>query len=176
MRRESNKEKSFRELFEQNYSVMYHAAMVIIKDADVAKDIIDDIFADLWDVYDETSDRYTPSYLVRSIRNRCIDYLKHEQVKSTFARVCIERYRSGALDEVSDDDRMERVLHLISEMPQRTQFVMEQCYLEDKKYDEVADLLGITKSGVKSHIMKGLDMLRNAFSVKYKKGKTNQNP
>lgn len=174
MRRENDREQAFRELFEQNYSAMYHVAMVIIKDADVAKDMIDDIFTDLWDVFDEKSSRFTPSYLVRSVRNRCLDYLKHERVKTAFARIYIERYKSGALNEVPDDDRMEQVLHVISKMPQRTQFIMEQCYLEDKKYSEVAELLGITNSGVKNHIVKGLDMLRNAFSVKYKKGNANQ--
>ena len=174
MGRESHREKAFRELFEENYSTMYHAAMVVIKDTDAAKDMIDDIFADLWEVFDETSECYTSAYLVRSVRNRCLDHLKHERVKTNFARIYIERYKSGALDEVSDDDRMEQALRVISEMPQRTQFVMEQCYLEDKKYGEVAELLGITNSGVKSHIMKGLDMLRNAFSINYKKGRTNQ--
>lgn len=55
-------------------------------------------------------------------------------------------------------------------MPPRTKFVIEQCYFEDKKYQEVAEILGLSRDGVRKNIMKGLSMLRNAFSVKYKKG------
>ena len=45
-----------------------------------------------------------------------------------------------------------------------------QCYFEGKKYDEVAEILGLSRDGIRKNIMKGLALLRNAFSVNYKKG------
>ena len=55
-------------------------------------------------------------------------------------------------------------------MPPRTKFIIEQCYFENKKYDEVAEILGLSRDGIRKTIMKGLALLRNAFSVNYKKG------
>lgn len=55
-------------------------------------------------------------------------------------------------------------------MPPRTKFIIEQCYFENKKYDEVAEILGLSCDGIRKNIMKGLALLRNAFSVNYKKG------
>lgn len=41
--------------------------------------------------------------------------------------------------------------------------------MEGKKYDEVAEMMGITRDGVKKHIMKGLKLMREAFDIKRKK-------
>lgn len=73
----------------------------------------------------------------------------------------------------SDDEEDERIAviqQVMEEMPPRTKFVIEQCYFENKKYDEVAEILGLSRDGIRKNIMKGLALLRNAFSVNYKKG------
>lgn len=168
-KRESYKEQTFRELYESNYPMMFRLAFSLVADSDAAKDIVDDVFAMLWKNFDPDN-KYESFFLLKSIRNTCINYLRHEQVKTNFARIYREKYANGTLHENDDDERIELVMKVIHEMPPRTQFVMEQCYLEEKKYTEVAELLGITTSGVKNHIVKGLSMLRNAFSVNYKKG------
>lgn len=70
---------------------------------------------------------------------------------------------------------LKKISELIHDMPQRTQFVLKQCYYEEKTYKEVAQMLDISTNGVKMHIMKGLETIRKYFGVKYKKG-TDQNP
>ena len=62
------------------------------------------------------------------------------------------------------------VERVMEQMPPRIKFILEQCYFENKKYDEVADILGLSRDGIRKNVMKGLAMLRNAFSVNYKKG------
>lgn len=61
-------------------------------------------------------------------------------------------------------------MRLIENMPPTTRLVMEQCYLYKKKYKDVAEMTGLSESGVRKQIMKGLDTIRSFFSVKYKKG------
>ena len=74
---------------------------------------------------------------------------------------------------ISDDEEDERIAvieQVMEAMPPRTKFIIEQCYFENKKYDEVAEILGLSRDGIRKNIMKGLALLRNAFSVNYKKG------
>jgi len=168
-KRETEKEQRFREMFEANYQSMFFAANAIVNDGEVARDIVDEVFARLWNDFDVSSG-YKPSYLIRCTRNESLDHLRHEKIKSNFARLYLEREKRKTHDDALEDERIENVMAIISRMPAKTQFVMEQCYLEEKKYTEVAEIMGITTSGVKDHVMKGLKMLRNAFSVKYKKG------
>lgn len=80
------------------------------------------------------------------------------------------------LREWNDDDwreseaRIVTIMRLIEEMPSLTRTVMEQCYVYKKMYREVAQLTGLSESGVRKHVMKGLNIIREHFSVKYKKG------
>ena len=73
-------------------------------------------------------------------------------------------------DDDDKDSRLDTIYKVLEEMPPRTRFIMEQCYFEDKKYVEVAEILGLSRDGIRAQVMKGLEMLRNVFSVKYKKG------
>jgi RNA polymerase sigma-70 factor (ECF subfamily) len=68
------------------------------------------------------------------------------------------------------EERIAAIMKLIDEMQEPTHTIMEQCYLYKKKYKEVAQMVGLTESGVRKHIMKGLDKIRAFFNVKYKKG------
>ena len=56
---------------------------------------------------------------------------------------------------------------MMERMPARTRFVMDQCFYEGHTYKEVAALLDISISGVKQHVMKGLRLLRESFSIEY---------
>lgn len=46
---EGEKETQFRELFTQNYSRLYHAALYLTNDSEAAKDVVNDTFASLWE-------------------------------------------------------------------------------------------------------------------------------
>jgi len=92
--------------------------------------------------------------------------LRHDQA----ARQYVEYLQ----DVVEDDEgmtpeeyeeRLRIVKQIISELPPRTRFVLEQCYFNNKKYQEVAEILDVTSSAVKKHIMKALSILRERLSV-----------
>ena len=53
-------------------------------------------------------------------------------------------------------------------MPERTKFVVDKCYMEGMKYVEVAEMMSISRDGVRKHITKALTMLRSAFSIEKK--------
>ncbi len=167
----SKKESIFQELFTTNYSRLYYAALYIVQDAETAKDMIDDVFAQLWENADDDMEIYTQAYLVTNIRNRCIDYLRHTEVENRYAQLYQKMNNDKILaEDENKDERLETIYKVMEMMPARTRFVMDQCYFENKKYAEVAEILGISTDGVRKQIMKALSMLRNAFSVNYKKG------
>lgn len=169
--RVSKKESLFQELFTANYSRLYYAALYFVNDADTAKDMVNDVFTRLWEDFDGDADTYTVAYLIANIRNRCIDYLRHSEVEMRYAQLYVKLHSEGLLAENEEkDERLDRIYKVMEEMPARTRFVMDQCYFENKKYAEVAEILDITTNGVRKHIMKALEMLRNEFSVNYKKG------
>ena len=80
----------------------------------------------------------------------------------------IQEQNSDAHQE--SEERIKMIMAIIDKLPPLTQKVMELCYIEKKRYRETAEILGLSESGVRKHIMKGLDTIRKHFSVRYKKG------
>lgn len=170
-----SKEHFFEAFFQENYSRLYYYALNFIPDSEICKDIVSDAFRHLWEKDDEIVPQTILSYMYTRVRNLCIDYIRHREVENTYIAEHIH-----LTSEMNDDswaeteDRIQKIMEIIETLPPMTRFIMEQNYLQRKKYKEIADITEMTESGVRKHIMKGLEVIRKNFSVKYKKG-GNQN-
>lgn len=163
------KRNQFEELFKKNYSKLYYVAFSIVKDEEDAHDIVSDFFASLWEHYDDDIQHtYNRTYFYRSVQRRCLDFIKHNKVKDKYNQYLLENYTFFGDDEI-EDERLKRIEQVIDQMSERTKFVLDKCYMEGKKYVEVAEMLSISRDGVRKHITKALSMLRAAFSVERKK-------
>jgi len=168
---QGNKAQQFKILYTENYSRLYYSALYFLHDSEVAKDMVNDVFTEIWEHFDPLRIQYTFAYLYTNVHNRCIDYSRHVAVENQFVSLYREMNREMTLSEAKEkDERLDVIYEVLKSLPQKTQFVVEQCYFNDKKYTEVADILGITTDGVRKHIMKALSAIREHFSVNYKKG------
>lgn len=160
----------FERLFKENYTRLYYYALSFIPDPETCKDIVSESFRVLWERFDSIKQETMLSYMFAHVHNLCIDHIRHQEVESSYATSYLKIVSEMSSNDWSEqEEKMERILKIINGLPPQTKFVMEQCYLYKKKYREVAEILGLTESGVRKHIMKGLDTIRNEFSVKYKK-------
>lgn len=170
-----SKEIFFEKFFRDNYSRLYYYALNFIPEQETAKDIVSDAFRHLWEKTDAIVPETILSYMYTRVRNLCIDHIRHSEVREAF----ISEHLSTA-SEMDDESwieteaRIETIMGIIETLPPMTRFIMEQNYLQRKKYKEIAEITEMSESGVRKHIMKGLDVIRAYFSVKYKKG-GNQN-
>ena len=163
------KEQAFKELFVENYSRLFYASLFIVGNEADAHDIVDEYFADLWENY-SADDIVSVAYLYNGVKRKSLDYLRHLGVKSKYAKLYLALHKDGEPIFEEEEDRMAIIEQIIEKMPARIRFVLDQCYFENKKYEEVAEILGLSRDGVRKNIMKGLAILREAFNVKYKKG------
>lgn len=165
---EKEREKIFKELFDTSYDKLYYLAYGIIGDPDVAEDIVEDSFALLWERTRSLSafPQTNYSYIATMIRNACQDHLRHQQVRQRFIDFYLHAHTEGvlALDDLREE-RIEKINQVRNAMPAKTRYIMDLCYFENKKYDEVAAITGLTKNGVRKQMIKALGMLRDAFSV-----------
>lgn len=170
IRKSEEKEIAFQELFQENYSRLFYASFYLINNESEARDIVYDYFADLWEDYSPGTQSYTKAYLLNGVRRKSLDYLKHQTVKNKYAKLYLALHDEVSTEFDEEEDRMIKVEQVMAEMPARTRFIFDQCYFENKKYEEVAEILGLSRDGIRKNIIKGLTMLRAAFDVTYKKG------
>ena len=162
-------EKEFKQLFEtyfkQYFKRLCFHAMSFVKDDEVARDIVHDVFLSFWN-HRSTIDTSQPvyPYLLRLTRNCALDYLSHLKVVSRHEEQQVKN-NSWIVEPDYDEheELIQAIMQKINDLPDRCGEVMRLCFVECKKYKEIAELLNISVNTVKTHISMGLRILRNEF-------------
>lgn len=156
----------FEQLFRKHYSQCYFLAFRMAGDEEAARDIVSESFATLWNRRAEVEPSKRLGYLLVSVRNNAVSWIRqHHRV---------EMVAADALNRLSDDmegqwllreQRIAAVEEAVLQLPDRTRYVLEQCYYRHRTYADVAAELGISVNGVKKHIVKALATLRQHFNT-----------
>ncbi len=72
------------QLFRTNYAAMYRLAMLLLRDDDVARDIVHDVFETL---LVSGKSAVSASYLLTAVRNRCLKHIRSLSVHERFRAV-----------------------------------------------------------------------------------------
>lgn len=158
------KEKKFEAFFKENYAPFYFFALQLINDEEMSKDIVNDSFELAWTKIDSIEIINWKSYLLSYIRNKCVDYIRHQEVKRKYAEFYLKLALESRNDCTSEyDERILKIRNVIQSFSPQTKLIFQECYLREKKYKEVAEELGISVNAVKKHIVKALKILRESF-------------
>lgn len=162
-------EKAYKFLYDNHYQVLCHIASGYVHDDFLAETIVADIIFHLWE--NRKSLEITTSirgYLVKSVRNRCLDYLKsqysqHEIASSPMlSSFPVMRYLIAddyPLGRLLENELENEIFKAIENLPDECRNVFKMSRLENKKYTEIAEKMGISVNTVKYHIKHALSLL-----------------
>lgn len=156
--------REFERIFKENYTRLYMYALHLIGDAEVSRDLVSEIFANIWENIDLLNRDTINSYLMKSIRYRSIDYLRHQIIQRQYTEDYITNVTEFYSDYSEKKEEDQLVEQMLQQLPPMTRLILEECYLHQKKYAEVAEELGISPNTVKKHITKALKLLRMNFN------------
>ncbi|MES1181394.1 MAG: sigma-70 family RNA polymerase sigma factor [Flavobacterium sp.] len=71
-------------------------------------------------------------------------------------------------DEEYDEERVQRLMVYLKDLPADMLQVLELRFFEDKDFREIAYILDITESGAKMRTYRALDKLRKNFNINVK--------
>ena len=159
--------KEFEALFKEHYTPLYHYAYRFLNDMETSKDVVSSAFEYLWQNYEEIRKGSPVSALYRTVRTKSIDCWRHAQVEANYAEAYSQMApETEEEDEEDKEERLERVRKAVEQLPPQTRHILEECYFNQRKYAEVAEMLNISTNAVKKHIMKALRLLREEFNIK----------
>ena len=152
-------EKDIEQMFRRHYEKMYNLARYILSDDDESKDVVSEVFtqilADDMVLLPESEE----GYLIRSVRNRCLNLIAHKSVKERVARLLTDD--ADVILSEDTDERLEQLLLLIDDLePPIRKLIFRLRYLQDKSYREVADEVGVSKVTVFNHLSKAMDWIK----------------
>ena len=163
-------EREFEELFKANYSRLFYCALDLVEDTEAAKDIVSELFGDLWNQYERLRGERIEAYLYRAVRNRSVNYLRHKAVETQYQQLfLLIKETTVEEDELAHEENLKLIDKVMDGFTPQTRFIFEQCYFEGKTYQELASLMNISVSAVHKHMNKAFAAFRKAFLVKKEK-------
>ena len=166
-------EAAYRYLYDHHYVLLCHFAYQYVNDVYLAETIVEEVIIHLWNTREtlqiSTSLR---SYLLKSVKNKSLDYLKSEYVRKElpFSRLMpedqLEHSEFYPLGHLFENELEKKVIKAIKNLPEDTRKVFLMSRFEEKKYAEIAQKLNISVNTVKYHIKKAISLLR-AELLKY---------
>ena len=154
--------EAFKILFLNFYTPLVVYAIRYVEQQDVAEDIVQELLTDLW----EHPGQYHSfpafrSFLYQSVKNRCINYLRHQQVEKKYINYTLVHTEATENDDQNEiEEEVYRLLFLaINELPEKCKEVFE-LHLAGKKNEEIASLLQISILTVKSQKQKATHILK----------------
>ena len=176
--------QQFKELFHSEYGRMFKAAYILLGDEDEAKDVVQDVFARLWDGTTPLREESQRTFLLTCVRNRCLNELssKSHRARSNGrvvrfegnANIIAQRQNrqeamllltAEAIDSGTHDEQLiEAVNRYVEErLTPQTGRIIKMHYNEERSYKDISSELGISLSAVNKHIVQGLRKLRSNF-------------
>ncbi len=156
--------KDFDKVYLMYFSRMFRFAKRYVFSAEDAENIVQDIFAMLWEKRNTLHIRkHLDVYLFSLVKNRCIDYLRHRTVEEEYRqeyalkRLALERLN----DSYRSEKEVERVIwNAIRKLPERCREIFVKSRVEGKKYREIAAELDLSISTVETQMHVALKKLR----------------
>ena len=137
-------EKDIEQMFRRHYEKMYNLARCILSDDDESKDVVSEVFTQILADNIVLLPESEEGYLMRSVRNRCLNLIAHKSVKERVARLLTDDADVILFEDT--DERLEQLLLLIDDLePPIRKLIFRLRYLQDKSYKEVADEVGVSK-------------------------------
>lgn len=151
----------FEQVFNYYYSGLVVYADQIIKNTSVSEDIVQSVFLKLWETRATLEIRSFRSYFIQCVKNKCIDYIRTQQVKQRFDNQAVESGQIVFEDDLwTKNELNELVENAIGELPPRCREIFWMSRYENLKISEIADKLDISKRTVETQISKALKILR----------------
>jgi len=160
----TDRTEQFDKLFYSEFSRMYKAAYILLGDEDEAKDVVQDVFAQLWAGTIPLREESTRAFLLTCVRNRCLNLIAHRKITQEAMQLLMpEVIESGQHDEEIITAIEDYIDHRLTPQTGR---IIRMHYNEEQSYKEIGQQLGISLSAVNKHIVQGLRKLRQTFKNK----------
>ena len=161
---DKEKRDTFEFLYKTHYKELYVHALSFVRDEEEAKDIVTDVYEYVWKNFEKLDSSVSlRPFLYSLVRSRSLDFLRKEKTKEKFLAYK-KTFHEEEEEYVEYEKLIEKVMHIIENMPKQTAVVFKKCFIERKKYKEAGDELGISINTVRWHITEAIRILREKTS------------
>ncbi|UKJ06808.1 RNA polymerase sigma factor [Solitalea lacus] len=160
---------AYEEIYKRYWAILFRHARRILQNDEESKDIIQDIFTMLWvKSADIALTSNLSSFLYASVRNRVLDLIDKNKVRSNYLLILENEINSDrvSIEHEMHEKELARIIEKeISLLPPKMREIFELSRKAELPYKEIADQLAISENTVKKQISNALKILRSKLEV-----------
>ncbi len=162
--RQEDDMQAYRVIFDRHYTALTTFATKLVADIDIATDVVQNVFVNLYEKRRETLVTNVRSFLYSAVRNGCLNVIKHEKIKRQYENqvdASVFDYSSDAADKLIEQSEAEaRVAGALAQLPEACRRVFLMSRFDGLSNQQIADALDISKRTVETQITNALKILR----------------
>jgi RNA polymerase sigma-70 factor, ECF subfamily len=162
------------DLFDEQSDRLFALAMSVLRNADDAEEIVNDVFAQVWlraESYDARRGSVS-AWLNTMTRSRCLDRLRREQrhkAEVLNPESTVPAYQGHAdpdIDDLADRAALRSAARAaIGRLTLAQRRVLRLAFFQDLSHQDIAMRLKMPLGTVKSHCRRGISLLRGALGA-----------
>ena len=158
--------KAFRELYNRYQEDMYQQAFRKVLVREIAEEIVQDVFVNLWEKRHKLLIGEIRNYLFRSVRNGVLDHVRAQIVRQKYANefVAVADLATNDTDDVLALYELNNAINAgMNSLSDKTREIFRYNRLEALSADEISQQLNLPKRTVEYHITLALRTMRETL-------------
>lgn len=157
----SGDKSAFERVFKMHYNALRVQAFLLLDNKEEAEDQVQQLFLDIWnrELYRNIQDSLK-AYLHTAIRNRCLNFIAQSRQRNSLRIVYSENLAQQEEQTETESVLDGRFQHAIEQLPRQRSKAFRLVYLEEKKYLQAAEEMGISINSLKSHLKLAIKFLK----------------
>jgi len=158
---------AFKRLFDRFYKIMLAIAINILKDIELSKDVVQEVFFQIWKKRESLTIHSTlEGYLKRATVNRCLNVIKaRKRFDSPDALEQKQSSAPSAQEGLEATDLQKVIQSAMDALPEKCRVVFIMRRHEGMPVKEIAEKLGISPKTVENQITKALKILKETVKT-----------
>ena len=160
-------EHFYRLLFDTYYNPLVVFANRMLLDIDLSRSVVQDVFVMLYDKREDiVIHTNLNAHLYQSVKNRCLNYIKRDKMKSGHHQIILERFDTfqQPSNTLEYNELQSLIDSTVDSLPDQCRRIFRMSRNEGVTNQEIAEMLDISKRTVETQISKALKKLREELA------------
>ena len=165
-------QNAFMSLYDMYAEMLLNYGLCITSDKELVKDCVQDVFIKLISKSQDLQVTKVTSYLLISLRNRLLDEFRRKNYMTETAvedirisSTTVEDVQNSYILDESSLNNVRKVQILMDELTPRQRQVFTLYYIEQRKYEDICDIMQMNYHSVRNLVHRGMVKLRAAVAV-----------
>lgn len=163
--------KAFAQVYDQYFERIFNFILRKTDDEEISDDLTSQTFLKALQSLKKYEFRGVPfsAWLYRIAHNEVNKFYNKKSRKKVFSleQEQLFEFIQQEEDEPFDEERLEKLMTVLRELPTEAMEVLELRFFEEKNFKEISYILNIGESGAKMRLYRAIEKLKQSFNIKY---------